>query len=251
VTAIRFVTVDLWGTLLLDPPASDNRYTSSRLTAFDSILRREGRSFSMARLEDAYDASAGYLRRLWTANRDVPVAEHVRAILRALDRELGETIGADALDALVHAYTRPALLVPPAFDTTARPALERLRARGVTVALISNTMRTPGAVIRTLLDRAGLLDCFAHTTFSDEVGIRKPAPEIFWNTLHHVGGAPADAVHVGDDAALDVDGARAAGLRVVQVVGRDTPALPEGPDRTIACLGELPEAIVSLEAESE
>jgi putative hydrolase of the HAD superfamily len=251
VTAIRFVTVDLWGTLFLDPPASDNRYRSSRLTAFDSILRREGRAFSMARLEEAYEDSAGYLRRLWTANRDVPVAEHVRAILRALDRELGETIGADRLDALVHAYTRPALIVPPAFDETARPGLERLRARGVTLALISNTMRTPGAVIRAVLDRAGLLACFAHTTFSDEVGIRKPAPEIFQDTLRRVGGAPAGAVHVGDDAVLDVDGARAAGLRVVQIVGRDTPGRPGAADRTITCLGELPEAIVSLETESE
>jgi HAD superfamily hydrolase (TIGR01509 family) len=251
VTAIRFVTVDLWGTLFLDTPASDDRYKSSRLSAFDGILRREARAFSMGRLEDAYQDSARYLGRLWTANRDVPVAEHVRAILRALDGELAATIGADALDALVHAYARPALLVPPAFDTTARPALEALRARGVTVALISNTMRTPGAMIRILLDRAGLLDCFAHTTFSDEVGIRKPEPEIFWSTLRHVGGTAAAAVHVGDDAVLDVDGARAAGLRVVQIVGRDTPALPEGPDRAITCLGELPEAIVSLEAESE
>jgi putative hydrolase of the HAD superfamily len=243
---VRVVTVDLWGTLLLDTPASDNRYRARRLTAFDEILRGEGRRFSMSRLERAYDESGAYLRRFWMTNRDVPVTEHVKAILRALDRGLGESASGDLLEALVQAYARPALLVPPAFDPTARAGLERLRERGLTLALISNIMRTPGIIIRTLLADAGLLDSFAHTTFSDEVGIRKPAPEIFWDTLRQIGGEPASAVHVGDDAILDVEGARGAGLRAVQVVGRGARAPAHAADRTITCLGELPEAIVSL-----
>jgi putative hydrolase of the HAD superfamily len=202
----------------------------------------------MSRLERAYDDSALYLRRVWAANRDVPVAEHVKAILRALDQRLHPP-GADLLEALVQAYARPALLVPPSFDETARPALERLRARGLTLALVSNTMRTPGIVLRTLLDRAGLLACFAHTTFSDEVGVRKPAPAIFLETLRRVGGEPESAVHVGDDAVLDVEGAQAAGLRVVQVVGRGNAGPAKAADRTITRLGDLPAALASLEAE--
>ena len=248
---VRTVTVDLWGTLLLDTPSSDNRYKSPRLTAFDAILRGEGRAYPMSRLDRAYEDSGAYLRRLWMENRDVPVVEHVRAILRALDPNLGSTAHGALLEALVQAYARPALVVPPAFDDTARAGLERLRAAGVTLALISNTMRTPGTTLRTLLARAGLLDCFAHTTFSDEVGIRKPAPQIFLDTLRHIGGDPASAVHVGDDARLDVEGAHAAGLRAVRVVGRRAQAARDGAERTITRLGELPDAIVSLEAESE
>jgi HAD superfamily hydrolase (TIGR01509 family) len=201
----------------------------------------------MSRLERAYEDSAVYLRRVWAANRDVPVTEHVKAILRALDRALGDAPGADLVEALVHAYARPALLVPPAFDQTARAALEGLRADGFTLALVSNTMRTPGSILRKLLAGAGLLDCFAHCTFSDEVGVRKPAPEIFTDTLRRVGGDAASAVHVGDDAILDVEGARMAGLRVVQVVGRGAGTPPVPADRTISCLGELPAAIRSLE----
>ena len=124
-----------------------------------------------------------------------------------------------------------------------------VRASGLTLALISNTMRTPGAVLRKLLDRAGLLDCFAHTTFSDEVGVRKPAPEIFLDTLRRVGGEPETAVHVGDDAILDVEGAQRAGLRAVQVLGRGGDASERPADRTITRLGELPAALASLEAE--
>ena len=241
------MTVDLWGTLILDPPGADNQYKSRRLTDFDEILRGDGRAFSMAKLARAYDDSGAYLRRVWEGNRDVAVVEHVKAILRGLDQKLEEAAGADLLEALVGAYSRPATLVPPTFDETARPALEHLRASGVTLVLVSNIMRTPGVALRTVLARAGLLELFAHTAFSDEVGVRKPAPDIFLTALKRVSGEPASAVHVGDDSVLDVDGAHAAGLRAVQVVRRGGRTAPDA-DRMITRLGELPAAIASLDA---
>ena len=184
---------------------------------------------------------------MWTANRDVPVVEHVRAILRALDRKLEAAATDHLLEALVQAYAGPALIVAPAFDQTARAALERLHGDGIAIALVSNTMRTPGFVLRTLLDRAGLLRYFAHTAFSDEVGIRKPAPEIFRQALQALGVEPASALHVGDDEVLDVAGAHAAGMRTVQVVSDGDQASSPDADRTITRLGDLPAAVASLE----
>jgi putative hydrolase of the HAD superfamily len=113
--------------------------------------------------------------------------------------------------------------------------------------VVSNTMRTPGATLRRLLEHFGLLQHFAHTTFSDEVAVRKPAPEIFWLTLRAVGAEAASAVHVGDDPVLDVCGARAAGMRAIQVGHRRSrrAADPE-PDAIIAGLAALPQAIAEL-----
>lgn len=246
---VQTVTVDLWGTLLVDPPGSDDRYRARRLTDFEAILRGDGHAFSMTKLDRAYHDSGAYLRRVWATNRDVPVTEHVMAILRALDRRLAETAGHDLMEALVQAYARPALLVPPAFDASARSALARLRADGITLALISNTMRTPGATLRQVMDRAGLLACFTHTAFSDELGVRKPAPEIFLRTLECIGADPSSVVHVGDDPVLDVAGARGAGLRVVQVLGRGARSAAVAPDRSIGELADLPAAIASLAME--
>jgi putative hydrolase of the HAD superfamily len=246
---VRTVTVDLWGTLFLDTPGSDNRYKARRLADFDSILRGGGTVVPMRRLERAYDDSGSYLGRVWATNRDVPVADHVRAILRALDRRVADAARADMIEALVEAYARPALLAPPAIDPTARPAFHTLCEAGVTLALVSNTMRTPGVILRKVLAGAGVLEFFAHTVFSDELGIRKPDPEIFWQALSGVSGDRATSVHVGDDAVLDVEGGRAAGLRVVQVVSRGGQGASQAADRTITCLGELPAAVSSLEAE--
>lgn len=216
---------------------------------FERILGAAGTPIARTRLDRAYEASADYLSDIWRTHRDVPVQDHVRAILAAVDRRLSERVPPPVLARLVEAYARPALLVPPTVDDGARPALRALCDRGYMLALVSNTMRTPGATLRQLLANYGLLDCFAHTTFSDEVGVRKPAAEIFHLTLRAVGGDPQTAVHVGDDLVLDVHGAHAAGMRVIQV----TQARPgaqgvPGPDAVIPRLADLPEALAALEA---
>jgi putative hydrolase of the HAD superfamily len=216
---------------------------------FETILGGVGVKVSAGALDRAYEESGSVLGRLWARNKDVPVVEHVRAILAALDRDLPARVPADALASLLEAYARPVLLVPPAVDDGARAALERLRAQGVALALLSNTMRTPGTVLRKLLERFGLLACFAHTTFSDEVGVRKPAAEIFALTLRALGVPPEAAVHVGDDAILDVHGARAAGMRVIQVTSASLKALgAQRPDAVVPSLAGLPDAIARLES---
>jgi putative hydrolase of the HAD superfamily len=215
---------------------------------FETILAGVGVKARAGALDRAYEESASFLGRLWAQNKDVPVVEHVRAILTALDHDLPARVPADTMRALVDAYARPVLLVPPAVDDGARAALEQLQSQGVALALLSNTMRTPGTVLRELLERFGLLDCFAHTTFSDEVGVRKPAAEIFALTLRALGVPPEAAVHVGDDAILDVHGARVAGMRVVQVTSASLKALgAQRPDAVVPTLAGLPAAIARLE----
>jgi putative hydrolase of the HAD superfamily len=244
---VETITVDLWGTLLFDGPASDNRYKKRRLTDFQTLLTAAGLSSSSSKLDRAYEESAGYLGRIWSTHRDVPAVDHVRAILAAVDPGLPRRVPPALLTALVDAYARPILLLPPAVDDGALATLETLKGAGYKLALVSNIMRTPGATLRELLGRFRLLGYFEQTTFSDEVGIRKPAPEIFALTLRAIGGDAATAVHVGDDPVLDVQGAQAAGMRVIQVTSSSRWNSVR-PDLTISRLADLPAAIVRLEA---
>jgi HAD superfamily hydrolase (TIGR01509 family) len=219
------------------------------MTDFEHVLGGAGFRVSAAALDRAYEQSATFLGRLWVRNRDVSVGEHVRAILAAVDPHLPDRLPADVIAALVDAYSRPALMVPPTIDDGARAALETLRARGYVLGLISNTMRTPGSTLRRVLAGYGVLDCFSHVTFSDEVDIRKPDPEIFALTLRGLGADAAAAVHVGDDATLDVHGARAAGMRVIQVTSASLKALgARRPDAVIPSLSKLPDAVAELDA---
>ena len=243
---IRAVTVDFWGTLIFDPPSSDNRYKQKRLADFETILRAADVRVSAEALNRAYEESGRVLGKIWQTRKDVPVQEHVATLLEAVEPGLAGRLGAGTPAVLVQAYANPALLVPPTPDLSAKGALAALAAQGTILCVVSNTMRTPGVVLRKILDRYGLLAPFKLLTFSDECGVRKPDPEIFHLTLRQVGLLPEEAVHVGDDPVLDVEGAQEAGMRVIQVTATPPVALRRKPDAVIRHLGELPGALSQL-----
>jgi len=83
----------------------------------------------------------------------------------------------------------------------------------VRLGIVSNTGRTPGVILRRVLDRHGLLGHFGAISYSDEVGVRKPDAEIFQATLARAGVRPEEAVHIGDNPDADVVGAQAVGMR--------------------------------------
>jgi putative hydrolase of the HAD superfamily len=244
---IKAVTLDCWGTLLLDGPARDDHYKQARLAGMERVLAASGLSVSRRDLDRAYLESGRRLGHLWQLRRDMPVGSHVTTLLQILDPELAERLSPSVMQELVEAYASPALRVPPRFDDGAPAALERLAARGLFLGLVSNTMRTPGYVFRRIFEQAGLLAPFKVLTFSDECGIRKPDPEIFLLTLRQVGVAPEEAIHVGDDPVLDVKGARDARLGgVIQVASRGRATGPARPDAVIGRLDQLPAAVDRL-----
>lgn len=240
---IKGVTIDLWGTLLLDSPAADERYRRERLVRIAEALADLGIEVSIPALARGYEESRRHLVRVWRTRRDVPVERHVFLLLQAVDAALPEQIDARSLAAVTRAYASPAVDVPPVFDPGAASALRELSERGIAVCLLSNTLRTPGTVMRRILNGEGLLDAFAGMVFSDECGIRKPDPAIFHLALRRLGVAAQHAVHVGDDARLDIEGAQAAGLRVIQVAGAGPLYCGSAPDASIVGLSRLPAAV--------
>jgi len=164
---IRAVTLDLWGTLFLDGPGSDEGYKRQRLVGIQAVLAGAGIAVDPRQLDRGYAAAARWLETLWQRHRDVAVREYVGALLRAIDAALLDRLSAETMAALISAYASPALMAPPAIDPGARVALEALAAEGLHLAVISNTMRTPGEVVRQVLDKAGLLPLIRVVMFSD------------------------------------------------------------------------------------
>jgi len=88
------------------------------------------------------------------------------------------------------------------------PTLRHLRAAGYKLGVVSNAEGTVEALLRDV-GLASLLDFIID---SHVVGIEKPDPRIFALALEHTGTAPRRTLYVGDVYAVDVVGARAAGL---------------------------------------
>ncbi len=104
-----------------------------------------------------------------------------------------------------------------------REALDRLRAGGLRLGVVSNS---DGRVEEALI-AAGLRDCFDVVLDSALLGVEKPDPAIFLAALGALGVAPSDALYVGDLYDVDVVGARAAGMEAVLLV---PDAAGPGPD---------------------
>ena len=114
-----------------------------------------------------------------------------------------------------------------------RPALERLQALGVKLAVASNA----NGVLHRVFERVGLTPYFHTICDSCVEGVEKPDPAFFELLLERSASRAETTVHVGDLYYVDVEGARNAGITPVLL---DPYGLYDDFDVTrIASLGEL------------
>jgi HAD superfamily hydrolase (TIGR01509 family) len=93
------------------------------------------------------------------------------------------------------------------------PVLEKLKAAGYYLAVISNS----DGSVESELRRAGLGEYLEFVIDSSVVGVEKPHPEIFQIALERSGIKPSEAVYVGDTYPTDIGGAKLAGLRGILI----------------------------------
>jgi putative hydrolase of the HAD superfamily len=127
-------------------------------------------------------------------------------------------------------------------------AVERLRARGVRTALVSNACA--GEI--EAWPRSPFAPHFDAAVFSCHVGVAKPDRAIFETALARLDVAAADAIFVGDGASDEHRGARAAGLKTVLVTrlanDRWAHAMPERRKIVDWTFADVPEFVEAIEA---
>jgi len=236
---IEGVTFDWWNTLAVASPDQDRRLRALRIRRLMASLpaTRVG-TIDEGRLLAAYDRQTRLLADAWARNADVSARDQIADFLRLAGLE-GRP---EALsDAVAEAFGGALLEIPPAVFPHGEETLRALKRGGYAVGLVSNTGRTWGRYLRPVQERLGIGTYFDVRVFSDEVGVRKPEPRIFEVALSELGLPPAKVVHVGDDVAADVAGAKAAGLRAVWFdTGFWTDATADRADATIHDHAELP-----------
>lgn len=92
-------------------------------------------------------------------------------------------------------------------------ALDAIRADGWAVGVVSNSEGR----LAELFTRLGIARLFDVVIDSALVGLQKPDPRIFHRATDALGVRPDEAVYLGDIPAVDVDGARAAGLSAILI----------------------------------
>ncbi len=224
---LQVVLLDALGTLLeLEPPAP---HLCVELAA-------RGTAISEAEAAVALRAEIAFYR-----------AHHDEAVDGAALAELRDRCTAVLARALPeHARDTPDLRGALLASLRFRPypevgeVLAALRAAGLRLVVVSNW----DVSLHEALARTGLTPLLDGAISSAEAGAAKPAPAIFERALALAGDiAPGAAVHVGDDAALDVAGAHAAGIAPV-LVARDG-AVSSDAIPTLSDLRALPELLTT------
>jgi putative hydrolase of the HAD superfamily len=215
VSVTRAVFVDALGTLIeMEPPW---RYLRSVVPA----------EVDDERLVAAVRTEMGYYKAHAHEGRDAESLAELRArCARVLSDELGVEVGVDELVEAVRMR---------AYEDS-EPALRSLRERDLGVVVVSNW----DCSLDDVLARCGLGELTDGAVSSAEAGARKPDPAIFAPALELAGCEASEALHVGDTAEEDVEGARAAGIPVLLLDREGEAGETDGVD-TIASLTEIVE----------
>jgi putative hydrolase of the HAD superfamily len=154
------------------------------------------------RLVGAVRAEMAYYKAHSDEGRDAESLADLRLrCAELLSRELGTEVSTETLVDSIRFSAYP----------DAAPALQRLREAGMTLVCVSNW----DISLEQVLDRCGLAELLDGIVSSAAAGARKPDPAIFATALELAQCQAGEAIHVGDNAEEDVEGAAAAGIRVL------------------------------------
>lgn len=209
-TTIRAVLLDALGTLV-ELPAPWPALVQELAARGVAVTEEEARAAllaEMAHYRAHHDEAVGPTELEALRDR---CTEVLRAALPAHARAVGDLRGA-LLGAL---RFRPYPEVPG--------VLAELGDLGIARVVVSNW----DVSLRGVLADTGLAPLLDGAAISAEVGAAKPDPAIFARALQLAGVGPREALHVGDTAAADLAGARAAGVRALHLdrSGADPDAL--------------------------
>lgn len=215
---IKAVGFDLWETLITDTTELSRQQERLRLTRMEAVLRDRGLGAVAARIEHAYRALWHRCHELyWSADLDVPCRRQIEHFLEELEIPPA-SFDEEVLAELEHAYAHAALDVLPAVVEGAEQTLAALRARGLRIGLISNTGRTPGYVLRRVLEELGLAANIDAMVFSNEHGQCKPQESIFEELRRGLGVRYDELAFVGDNLYVDVHGAQRCGMTGIHFI---------------------------------
>ncbi len=252
----RAVAFDLWETLITEPRSLSLEQERLRLDRIGATLARHACTRSADRIEHAYRALWTRCHELyWAHDRDTTTRDQVLHMVHALELDPDE-VGEECLAAIEEDYAGAALEVPPHLVPGAGEILRWLKEQGFATGLISNTGRTPGHVLRRVLDQAGLGEFLDVKIFSNEHGECKPQRSIFDKLVAQLDCNPTNIVFVGDNLYADIHGAQQAGMKAVYFLPEirgmafAPPSVREPvrvtPDAEIRTLLELPPLLPEL-----
>jgi putative hydrolase of the HAD superfamily len=179
------------------------------------MLQHIGADVPAEEFSRLYRASAVEAERWWRdEHRGYTTADRIRWLLAqlAIERPRDCEHIARAVEVVDETLTS----FPPPLLPGAAEGIRALASR-FKLAIVSDTGFASGRAQDRLLAQDGLLQYFAATIYSMDVGHSKPRPEPFQRALETLAASPNEAIHVSDIERTDIAGALAVGMRAVRI----------------------------------
>ena len=246
---IKAITFDLWDTVFIDDTDEPKRKAAGRPSK--PVERRQlvkqfvdkHKQVSQETVNAVYDAQDAAFRKVW---HDLHITWEVRDRMEIILKGLGVELSENELSELIKLHEEMELEFRPDFVDGVHEALKTL-SKDYKLAVISDTIFSPGTVLRKLLEGEGLLQYFSTFVFSDEAGCSKPAECVFNAAQKGLGVEFSEMVHIGDREHNDIFGPKKMGMHSVLCLA----AIDRGSDRNNADAffenyNELPDLVKKL-----
>ena len=205
---VRAITFDFWSTLFRD--AHGEARWAARVKAAAAMTGAAPEVIE----QHLKDISHDFFKHHIGEQRTLGPEDAVGMLCERLGCSLTSTQAA----ALCHVMATTILDHSPAPEPGALAAVQAAAAR-FPVGLVSDSGISPGASLRSLLERHGFHDFFRVMVFSDEVGAAKPQPVTFETAARTLGVAPNEILHIGDLEPTDILGIRRLGGKAALFTG--------------------------------
>lgn len=177
------------------------------------------------------------------SNIDLSGQERLDTFRAAMLERCPNTVEDDQLlSAVEHAICESAAWEPPDIIDGAEEALTELCARGLRLAVVSNTGLAPGRYVEQALLARGFGRWIDAWIWSDDVRSWKPGQAIFDAALTALAAPASETAFVGDTPEADILGAIHANFALTVLVGDKRDSAIE-PDLTLSSVATLPEAL--------
>jgi putative hydrolase of the HAD superfamily len=187
------------------------------------IVQKERITLKLQKLDDEKNIQRDYNRDSWWPEL---LAEFGVKQLRAdFSKKLTKLYWSE--------FARANIPYPDAADV-----LFRLKQKGYSLALVTDTDGTPGAKLERIKSTPLLSFFDIVVVGGEDTELPKPDPAVFLLAASKLGVSPEECVMIGDKPFTDIRGAKAAGMRTIRIKRREW-RVKEDADITLTSLTEL------------
>lgn len=204
------ISIDFWNTIVESESGGETR-RKVRIEAVQKIAANYRNNISSEEFDHAKKVASEKFHDIWLNRQRTP--ETIKLVNSMLDY-LEIPASKEEQTFLVKQFEESLWEAPPQIAEGAKEIIPRLANR-YSLALISDTMYSPGRVIRKYLEQEGLEQYFQSFVFSNETGFSKPDPRAYHQALDATESTIEQSWHIGDRIDTDITGAKKVGMQAI------------------------------------